>query len=52
MSFKLLLLQLDFTCITAADKLRYIYSQILSVYERSIQVFFFGFPSERGNLLT
>ena len=43
MSFKLLLLQLDFTCITAADNLRYIYSQILSVYERSIEVFLFFF---------
>ena len=48
MSFKLLLLQLGFTCSTAADKLRFLYSKILSVYERSIKVFlfflvFFGF---------
>ena len=40
MLFKLLMLQLGFTCITAADKLRF-FSQILSVYERSIEVFLF-----------
>ena len=43
MSFKLLLLQLGFTCSTAADKLRFLYSKILSVYERSIKVFLFFF---------
>ena len=56
MSFKLLLLQLGFTCITAADRLRW-YSQNLGVYERSIGVFlflFFGcfYFRVRGNLLT
>ena len=43
MSFRLLLLQLGFTCSTAADKLRFLYSKILSVYERSIKVFLFFF---------
>ena len=49
-----LLLQLGFTCSTAADKLRFLYSKILSVYERSIKVFLFFlvfFTLESGNLL-
>ena len=55
MSFKLIWLQLGFTCSTAADKLRFILldSQCL----RSIKVFLFFFflfffTSESGNLLT
>ena len=55
MSFRLLLLQLGFTYSTAADKLRFLYSKILSVYERSIKVFlfffFFFFTLESRNLL-
>ena len=57
MSFKLLLLQLGFTCITAADKLEFS-SQILSVYEHLMEFFLFFFlflavfTSESGNILT
>ena len=40
MSFKLLLLQLGFTCSTASESYD-LYSQILSVYERSIEVSLF-----------
>ena len=42
MSFKLLLLQLGFTCSTAADKLRFILSdsQCLQAFNRSFPLFF------------
>ena len=61
MPFKLLLLQLGFTCSTAADKLRFILSdsQCLRAFNRSFPLFFLisflfvaVFTSERGNLLT
>ena len=57
MSFKLLLLQLGFTCSIAADKLRFILSdsQCLRAFDRSFPLFFFFlvvFTSESGNLLT
>ena len=45
MLFKLLLLQLGFTCSTAAEKLRFIfsYSQCLRAFNRSFPLFlFFG----------
>ena len=44
MSFKLLLLQLGFTCSTAADKLRFILSdsQCLGAFNRCFP-FFFGY---------
>ena len=62
MSFKLLLLQLGFTCSTAADKLRFILSdsQCLRAFNRGFPLFFFlfcfffvlvVFTSESGNLL-
>ena len=55
MSFKLLLLQLGFTCITAADRLRLILSdsQCLRAFDR-VFLFFFGcfYFGMRGNLLT
>ena len=61
MSFKLLLLQLGFTCSTAADKLRFILSdsQCLRAFNRGFPLFFFFlfcfflvvFTSESGNLL-
>ena len=45
MSFKLLLFQLGFTCITAADKLRFILSdsQCLQAFNRSFPLFFVGY---------
>ena len=60
MSFKLLLLQLGFTCSTAADKLRFILSdsQCLRAFNQGfpflcLSVFFvFFFTSESKNLLT
>ena len=56
MSFKLLLLQLGFTCSTAADKLRFILSdsRCLRAFNRSFPLFLFlvVFTSESGNLLT
>ena len=56
MSFKLLLLQLGFTCSTAADKLRFILldSQCLRAFNQGFPLFFFSvvFTSESGNLLT
>ena len=56
MLFKLLLLQLGFTCSTAADKLRFILSdsQCLRAFDQSFPLFFFlvVFTSESGNLLT
>ena len=56
MSFKLLLLQLGFTCSTAADKLRFILSdsRCLRPFNRSFPLFLFlvVFTSESGNLLT
>ena len=56
MSFKLLLLQLGCTCITAADKLRFILldSLCLRSLSHGFPFFFFwaAFTSERGNLLT
>ena len=44
MSFKLLLLQLGFTCSTAADKLRFILSDSrwLRAFNRSFPLFIFG----------
>ena len=54
MSFKLLL-QLGFTCSTAADELRFILSdsQFLWAFNRSFSVFFLVvFTPESGNLLT
>ena len=52
MSFKLLLLQLGFTCSTAADKLRFILldSQCLRAFNQGFPLFFFfvAFPSESG----
>ena len=44
MLFKLLLLQLGFTCSTAADKLRFILSdsQCLRAFDQSFSLFFFG----------
>ena len=43
MSFKLLLLQLGFTCSTAADKLRFILldSQCLRAFNQGFSLFFF-----------
>ena len=43
MSFKLLLLQLGFTCSTAADKLRFILldSQCLRAFNQGFPLFFF-----------
>ena len=55
MSFKLLLLQLGFTCGTAADKLRFILldSQCLRAFNQGFPLFFLVvFNSESGNLLT
>ena len=54
MSFKLLLLQLGFTCSTAADKLRFILSdsQCLGAFNRCFPFFLVIFTSESGNLLT
>ena len=55
MSFKLLLLQIGFTCITAADKLRFTLSdsQCLQAFNRSFPLFFWViFTSESGNVLT
>ena len=55
MSFKLLLLQLGFTCSTAADKLRFILldSQCLRAFNQGFPLFFLVvFNSESGNLLT
>ena len=58
MLFKLLLLQLGFTCSTAADKLRFILSdsRCLRAFNRSKVFLFFlflvVFTSESGNLLT
>ena len=55
MSFKLLLLQLGFTCSTAADKLRFILldSQCLQALSHGFPLFFLAaFTSESGNLLT
>ena len=56
MSFKLLLLQLGFTCSTAADRLRLILSdsQCLRAFNRGFPLFFFGcfYFRVRGNLLT
>ena len=56
MSFKLLLLQLGFTCSTAADRLRLILSdsQCLRAFNRGFLLFFFGcfYFRVRGNLLT
>ena len=55
MSFKLLLLQLAFTCITAADKLRFILldSLCLRALSHGFPLFFLAaFTSESGNLLT
>ena len=58
MSFKLLLLQLGFTCSTAADKLRFILSdsQCLRAFNRDFLLFFLFFGCfyfrMRGNLLT
>ena len=45
MSFKLLLLQLGFTCITAADRLRFILSdsQCLRAFNRGFPLFIFRF---------
>ena len=45
MSFKLLLLQLGFTCSTAADKLRFILSdsQCLRAFNSGFPLFFFFF---------
>ena len=45
MSFKLLLLQLGFTCSTAADKLRFILldSQCLRAFNQGFPLFFFFF---------
>ena len=55
MSFKLLLLQLSFTCSTAADRLRLIHSdsQCSRAFNRGFP-FFFGcfYFRVRGNLLT
>ena len=54
MSFKLRL-QLSFTCISAADKLRFIRSVFTSVQSKFscffVVVFFVVFTSESGNLL-
>ena len=54
MSFKLLLLQLGFTCSTAADKLRFILldSQCLRAFNQGFPLFFFlvVLTSESGNL--
>ena len=58
MSCELLLSQLGFTCITAADKLRFILSdsQCLRAFSRGFLVYYFFFlvvfTSENGNLLT
>ena len=56
MSFKLLLLQLGFTCITAADKLRFILldSLCLRALSHGFPFFFFSaaFTSESRSLLT
>ena len=55
MSFKLLLLQLGFTCSTAADRLRLILSdfQCLRAFSQGFPLFFFGcfYFGVRGNLL-
>ena len=56
MSFKLLLLQLGFTCSTAADRLRLILSdsQCLRAFNRGFPLFFFRLflLQSAGNLLT
>ena len=58
MSFKLIWLQLGFTCSTAADKLRFILldSQCLRAFNQGFPLFFIFFlvvfTSESGNLLT
>ena len=61
MSFKLLLLQLGFTCSTAADKLQFILSdsQCLRAFNQGFSFFFLllffvlvYFTSESGSLLT
>ena len=55
MSFKLLLLQLGFTCSTAADKLRFILldSECLRAFNQGFPLFFLVvFTSESANLLT
>ena len=61
MSFKLLLLQLGFTCSTAADKLQFILSdsQCLRAFNQGFLFFFLllffvlvDFTSESGSLLT
>ena len=55
MSFKLLLLQLGFTCSTAADKLRFILldSGCLRAVNQGFPLFFLVvFTSESANLLT
>ena len=55
MSFKLIWLQLGFTCSTAADKLRFILldSQCLRAFNQGFPLFFpVVFTSESGNLLT
>ena len=54
MSFKLLLLQLGFTCSTAADRLRLILSdsQCLREFNRGFPLLFFSvvFTSERAEI--
>ena len=52
MPFKLLLLQLGFTCCAAADKLRFILSdsQFLRAFNRGFPFFLVVFTSESGNL--
>ena len=54
MSFKLIWLQLGFTCSAAADKLRFILldSQCLRAFIGVFLFLFVFFTSERGNLLT
>ena len=54
MSFKLLLLQLGFTCSTAADKLRFILSnsQCLRAFNQSFPFFYYFYLRIRGHLLT
>ena len=54
MSFKLLLLQLGFTCSTAADKLRFILSnsQCLRAFNQSFPFFYYFYLRISGDLLT
>ena len=52
MSFKLLLLQIGFTCITAADKLRFTLSdsQCLQAFNRSFPLFFGLFLLQKAEM--